>query len=667
MHAREAKQRIELLKKEIEHHRYLYHVRDTQEISDAALDSLKKELFDLEQQYPQYITPDSPTQRVAGEPLSAFQKVTHVQRMLSLNDAFSREDMDAWLGRMQRFLPDAQFSYFAEPKIDGLAMNLTYVNGVLYTAATRGNGYVGEDVTANIRTIQSVPLTLRAIPALRGIERVDVRGEVYMTKEVFQAVNAERERTGQPLYMNPRNLAAGSIRQLDPQLTASRELRFVAYALPTDLGQRTHAEEHALLEQLGFRVEHVCRECATLDEVMHMYDELQRKREELPFDIDGMVVMVNDNILFQRLGVVGKAPRGSIALKFPAEQVTTVVEDIQVQVGRTGVLTPVAHLKPVRVAGTMVKRATLHNLDEIRRLDVRVGDTVIIQKAGDIIPDIVQVLTNLRSGHPRQWQMPQHCPLCNTRVEHSEGEVAYYCTNGECEGKHREQLYHFVSRQGCDIDGLGPKIIDQLIDQDLVATPADIFMLTIEDVQPLERFAEKSAKNLIESIEQARTIPLHRLLFALGIRHVGEQMARDLADHFMSLEAIISATPDELQQVQHVGPAAIESIVAYMRNPKHRHMLAELMEQMRITHAPKVSGGVLAGQSFLFTGTLSQMTRDEAKDRVRALGGSVVSSVSKALSFLVVGDDPGSKLTKAEQLGVTILSEEEFMKKLNEA
>ncbi|MCW1929934.1 MAG: NAD-dependent DNA ligase LigA [Candidatus Kerfeldbacteria bacterium] len=662
MNKKEVKQRIELLKKEIEHHRYLYHVRDIQEISDAALDSLKKELFDLEQQYPEYITPNSPTQRVAGEPLAQFTKVTHSHRMLSLNDAFSREDMEEWVARMERFLPEANFSFFVEPKIDGLAMNLTYKNGELVVASTRGNGYVGEDVTVNIRTIQSVPLQLRDIPVIRHVDTVEIRGEVYMTKQSFNAVNTEREKAGEPLYMNPRNLAAGSIRQLDPHLTASRDLRFLAYALPTDLGQKTHAEEHKLLESMGFRTDPLCRVCTSIDDVMKMYGEMQKKRDALPYQIDGMVIMVNDNALFTRLGVVGKAPRGSVALKFPAEQATTVVEAIDVQVGRTGVLTPVAHLRPVRVAGTMVKRATLHNMDEIRRLDVRVGDTVVIQKAGDIIPDIVEVLKKMRSGKPRTWQMPKRCPLCNALVQQPEGEVAFYCTNPDCDGKHREQLYHFVSKHAFDIEGLGPKIIDQLVEQDLIATPADIFTLTEEDLVPLERFAEQSAHNLLESIRERTTISLARFLYALGIRHVGEQMAHTLADEFKTLDAFLQASAEDIDVIPRIGPAAVKSIAEYLSNPKHQKMLKALREHLTIQKVKTNASGKLSGTSFLFTGALSHMTREEAKERVQALGGKTAVSVTAELSYLVVGDKPGSKLTKAEKLGVTVLSEDEFLK-----
>lgn len=661
MNAREAKKRIEVLKKEIEHHRYQYHVLDAPEISDAALDSLKKELDDLEQRYPQYITPDSPTQRVAGEPLSQFKKVTHAQRMLSLNDAFSQQDMDEWFARMQRFLPSDEYTFFAEPKIDGLAMNLTYRNGVLAIASTRGNGYVGEDVTANIRTLHSVPLQLPKIAELRGIETVEIRGEVYMTTKAFDAVNRERSLAGEPLYMNPRNLAAGSIRQLDPRLTASRDLRFLAYAIPTNLGQRTHAEEHALLQKLGFRVDTLCRSCDSIAEVMKTYDALQKKRATLPYQIDGMVIVVNDNALFSRLGVVGKAPRGAIALKFPAEQATTVVEDIVVQVGRTGVLTPVAHLRPVRVAGTMVKRATLHNIDEIQRLDVRVGDTVIIQKAGDIIPDIVQVLKNMRPKHSRVWHMPSLCPLCNAQVTRTEGEVAYYCSNPDCEGKHREQLYHFVSKQAFDIEGLGPKIIDALVEGDLIATPADIFTLTIEDLEPLERFAEKSAHNLIQAIAARTTISFPRFLFSLGIRHVGEQMAYALAQEFQTLPAFLSTTTEQLDSIPHVGEAAIESILTYIANPQHIAMLDALTRHVHIERMQLHTQGKFAGKSFLFTGSLTQMTRTEAKERVQALGGKAAGAVTKELDYLVVGDAPGSKLSKAEALGVRILSEDEFL------
>lgn len=660
-----AKQRITHLCKEIEHHRYVYHVLDKQEISDAALDSLKKELFDLEQQYPDLVTPDSPTQRVAGEPLPGFKKVEHRVPMLSLNDAFSAEDMTEWEERMKRVVSRGSTTYYAEPKIDGLAMSIIYVDGAFTVGATRGNGRVGEDVTQNLRTIESIPLRLRPHPLLKKFKRIEVRGEVYMTKKTFEHINREREKAGEPLYMNPRNTAAGSIRQLDSRLTASRALMFLAYAVATPLNLKHHADEHALLKALGFKTDTLTQRCRTLKDVMHYYEQLQRKRDSLQFQIDGVVVRVDDNALFDRLGVVGKAPRGAIALKFPAEQATTVVEDIQVQVGRTGVLTPVAHLRPVRVAGTTVQRATLHNMDEIQRLDVKIGDTVIVEKAGDIIPDIVHVLPNLRTGKERAFRMPRQCPMCGSKVTRRDGEVAYVCTNKSCYGQQREQLYHFVSKKALDIDGLGPKIIDHLLDSGLIRSAADLFALTVNDVQPLERFAETSAKNIVDAIHAARRVALYRLIFGLGIRHVGEQTAVVLANEFTSMDRLRHANREQLEALPDVGPVVAESIATYFADPTTQQHLDELLKHLDV-QPPTVTkrSNTLEGKKFLFTGTLTSLTRDEASQRVRERGGTVVNSVTKDLTYLVVGDKPGSKLAKAEKLGIGVLNEDQFARLL---
>lgn len=662
MNKNQAQQRIEKLKKEIQHHRYQYHVLDMQEISDAALDSLKKELFDLEQEHPELVTTDSPTQRVAGEALDKFKKVEHQTRMLSLNDTFNEDDVRAWEERILRVDPDIKPSYFAETKMDGLALSLIYLDGILKLGATRGNSRVGEDVTHNIRTIESVPLKLQDLTLVQRSKRIEVRGEVYMSKQTFEQVNKEREAVGEPTYANPRNTAAGSIRQLDPQVAAQRKLMFMAYALPTDLGQKTHQDEHELLGRLGFRTDPDARQCANIKQIMSFYGEVNRKREKLAYQIDGVVVQINDNQQFQRLGIVGKAPRGAMALKFPAEQATTTVEDIQVQVGRTGALTPVAHLRPVQVAGTTVQRATLHNIDEIERLGVRIGDTVVIEKAGDIIPDIVQVLDKMRSGKEKPFRMPLLCPVCNAKAVRPEGEVAYYCKNKDCFGQQKEQFYHFISKKGFDIDGLGPKIIDQLLDQGLISTPADLFTLQTSDLEPLERFAETAAQNVVEAIKQARAVPLARLIFALGIRHVGEQTAIDLAEYFGTFEKFSAANAEQLEAIHDIGPAATESILEYFQDAKNEKYLKQLLEYLNIEKPPQKRSQKLVGKSFLFTGSLTSMTRDGAKDLVRQNGGVVVSSVSNKLDYLVVGEKAGSKVEKAKKAEVQILTERAFLK-----
>lgn len=662
MNKSEVKRRIKQLREEINHHRYLYHVLDKQEISEAALDSLKDELVKLEEQHPEYITPDSPTQRVAGQPLDKFVKVNHSSRMLSLNDAFHKEDLENWDGRLERLLPGQQRSYFADPKIDGLAIALIYQDGMLQVGATRGDGFVGEDVTHTIRTIESIPLRLRDNEGLDLKGTIEVRGEVYMEYADFERINKEREKNGEELYMNPRNTAAGSLRQLDPALAAERKLKFFAYSMMTDLGQTSRSSEREVLQQLGFQTTIDSKVCTTLDEVMEYYERLFEKREQLAYQIDGVVVHIDNKELFGKYGVVGKAPRGAVAMKFPAEQATTVVEDIVIQVGRTGALTPVAHLRPVQVAGTTVQRATLHNMDEIERLGVLIGDTVIIQKAGDIIPDIVEVLPNLRSGKENTFSMPVACPECGKPVVQKEGEVAHYCVNMACPARHREGLYHFVSKKALNIDGVGPRIIDQLLDADIINNAADLFILQEDDLLQLEGFQELSASNVVQSITASSTVQLHRFIYALGIRHVGEQTAVMLANAFGSVEAFRNASADDLEHLHDIGPAAADSITTYFNNEKHVEVFDALLKQLTIENPTvAVEGGVLQGKTFLFTGTLQSMTRDSAKEMVRAQGGKVVSSVTKKLDYLVVGKKAGSKLAKAEKLDVTVWTEEQFL------
>ncbi|MBI4407583.1 MAG: NAD-dependent DNA ligase LigA, partial [Candidatus Kerfeldbacteria bacterium] len=497
MNLNSAKQRIAQLKQTIDHHRYLYHVLDKQEISEAALDSLKHELAQLEEQFPQLVTTDSPTQRVGGKPLPGFKKVKHSRGMLSLNDVFSAKELQEWEQRVRKLAPGKP-QYYAEIKMDGLAVNLRYEAGIFVQGATRGDGKVGEDVTENLKTIESIPLRLLGdYPAV-----VEVRGEVYMTKQHFEQLNQREDNK----YANPRNVSAGSIRQLDPKMTASRKLSFMAYDCVTDLGLQYHSEIHQWLQDHGFPSNPHNKICRSLAEVETYHADIMKRRAKLPYWTDGVVVNIDDLELFKTLGVIGKAPRGSVAYKFPAEQATTIVEDIQVQVGRTGALTPVAHLKPVFVAGTTVSRATLHNDDEIKRLDVRIGDTAIIEKAGDIIPDVVKVLPELRSKSSKAYLFPKKCPACGSAVERRAGEVAYYCPNPNCFAQERERFYHFVSKTGFDIRGLGPKIIDQLMDEGLIHEYADLFKLTAGDLEPLERFAEKKASNIVADIHARRQI-----------------------------------------------------------------------------------------------------------------------------------------------------------------
>lgn len=679
----EAKERIQKLRKEINYHRYLYHVLDRQEISDAALDSLKHELGELEEKFPEFIIPDSPTQRVGGTVLAGFKKIRHSVPMLSLTDVFSAKELGEWEERMRRFLP-AEYDYFAEAKIDGFAISLVYEKGLLKTGATRGDGKAGEDVTENLKTIESLPLRLEnpsgfadekevreiftRFPRLKRVltkipDRLEIRGEVYMTKKAFAQVNRGQQKKGLPLFANPRNIAAGSVRQLDPKITASRKLDFIAYGLVTDLGQESHEEEHALARLLGFKTVEPAFYGKNLKEVTAFSEKVREAREKLPFLIDGIVIQVNSRDLFLRLGVVGKAPRGATAFKFPGKEATTMVENIIVQIGRTGALTPVAVLKPVEVGGVTVSRATLHNLEEIRRLDVRVGDTVIVQRAGDVIPDIVRVLKNLRPRGAKEFRMPT--TFCGQSVIRKKNEVAHRILHPEkCLLVIRKKFYHFVSKGAFDMRGLGPKIIDRLIDEGLVDTPADLFHLKEGDIKPLERFAEKSAENLVQAIQERKNIELPRLVLALGILHVGEETAIDLAEHFGTLAELQNSSLADLAKIPNIGPVVAQSIWGWFQNQVNRQFVKKLLQAgVRIKphlHARKRQK--FSGRVFVLTGGLESVTRDEAKNRIRSLGGEISGSVSKKTDYVVVGKDPGSKLAQAKKLGVKTITEEEFQK-----
>ncbi|MDO8424505.1 MAG: NAD-dependent DNA ligase LigA [bacterium] len=660
----EARKRIEKLKDLINHHRYLYHVEDQQELSDEAFDSLKKEIFDLEQEFPEFITPDSPTQRVGGKPLEKFEKVRHPAPMISLNDAFSVEDMEDWLERISRLLSEKEkeeIDFYCELKIDGLAVELIYENGILKQGSTRGDGLIGEDVIQNLRTIEAIPLSLvnHNLPSA-----VVVRGEAFCAKSELKRINQEQKERRLPAFANPRNLAAGSIRQLDPKVTASRKLDSFAYELITDFNQETHEGKHGILKNLGFKINPHNKYCRSLKEVFVFHDFWQNNREKLPYEIDGVVVIVNKNSIFEKLGVAGKAPRGAIAYKFPLKQVATVVKNIVVQVGRTGAITPVALLEPVKVGGVTVSRATLHNEDEIKRLGIKIGDTVIVGRAGDVIPDIIKALPELRQGKEKDFKMPQNCPACGARLVKPGSEVLWRCPNRKCFAQLREYFYHFVSRSAFDVVGLGPKIIDRLIDEGLVQDPSDLFNLEEGDILPLERFAEKSAKNLISAIQLKKKITLPRFIYALGIRNVGEETARDLAEHFGSVEKLKQASLDDLQNIADVGPRVSQSIHNYFREKKNLDFLDRL-EKMEV----RVSGqgtlrakdSKLKGKTFVLTGSLEAMAREAAKEKIRGLGGNASESVSRKTDYVVAGLEPGLKYVEAKKLGIKILSEKEFL------
>jgi len=648
-----AKTRLAKLREEINHHRYNYHVLDREEISADALDSLKHELTQLEQQFPDMITPDSPSQRVAGEPLTQFSQVAHTQPMLSLNDVFSPEELAEWEKRLRRTVgTDAALEYFAELKYDGLAVSVRYENGVLVQAATRGNGRIGEDVTANVRTIESVPLRLRE-PIT-----VEARGEVIMTKKVFARLNKEAEKAGRKSYANPRNLAAGTLRQLDPKLVAARPLELMIYGLVDESTELpTHAAEHQRARELGFKVSREERTTSKLGGIEQYWRNVEKRRAKLPFQIDGIVVTVNARPLFRRLGVVGKSARGSVAFKFAPEQVTTTVNDIRVNVGRTGAVTPFAWLEPVRVAGTTVSLATLHNEDEVKRKDIRIGDTVILQKAGDIIPEVVQSLPNLRTGQEKVFKMPKKCPNCGTPLERQPNGAVTRCPNPNCYALEAGRLEHFASREALDIDGVGEKLVRQLLTAKLVRDPADLFHLEPGDLEALPGFAVKKAERVVAGIEAAKEVALERFIYALGIRHVGLQTAIDLANHFETFEAFRRATAGELEQVEGIGGVVAEAIAAWLANPTHQKLLDRLLEA-GITFKATVRTDELTGLNIVVTGTLDEISREEAESLVRAKGGKAGSSVSNETDYLVAGSNPGkSKMTAAEKFGTTVIDE----------
>ena len=688
----EAKKRIEKLRDEINHHRYLYHVLDKPNVNDAAFDSLKNELEKLEERFPEFITPDSPTRRVGGEPLDKFEKVAHSSPMMSLFDAFTEDDMREWEDRLLKILnlKKKNFSplqYYCELKLDGLAGALRYRNGSFVLGATRGDGKIGENVTRNLKTIESIPLVLRK-PTRKELKKIgfsdkqtkniydkiehgiiEARGEAIMRNSVLRELNKKYKKAGKPELANPRNAAAGSIRQLDPKLAAERKLDFYVYSLVTDLGQTTREQEHKLARLLGFKVLRYNRLCADLNAAIKFHHEREKKREELDFECDGVVVKVNELSLWPRLGIVGKGPRYIMAYKFTAEQVTTKIREIVWQVGRTGILTPTAVLEPVRVGGVTVSHATLHNMDEIRRLGLKIGDTVIIERAGDVIPKIIKSLPNLRDGKERNIKVPKKCPMCGSAVERVAGEVAYRCVNSDCYAVNLRRLIHWASRNAMDIEGLGPKIIGQLAKNGLVADVSDFYTLEVGDLKPLERFADKSAENLIKAIQKSKQADLARFIFGLGIRHVGEETALLLAQQITNYELRITNLAEKihklkLEEINDIGPIVAKSIFDWFRDEKNLEILRKL-DKNGLKIKPKkiaAAGKKLTGLTFVLTGALSSLTRDEAKAKIRELGGNVSSSVSKKTDYVVAGSDPGSKYDKAKKLGVNIISEEEFLK-----
>lgn len=704
-----ATKRAKELREVIDEYRYQYHVLDSPSVTDEIYDSLTRELRQLEEAYPDLVTPDSPTQRVGGKALAKFKSIAHRKPMLSLNDIFSIEELEAWEKRTKKLLEKLHSSrgvgsdavqdsdedrkqgvaslqrartsddgaamraasasgieYYAELKMDGLAMALQYEKGVFARAITRGDGITGEDVTHTVRTIQTVPLQLRKskkAPA-EVYKFFEVRGEVILPRAEFERVNKERAKAGLPLFANPRNAGAGTIRQLDPSVAAKRNMQFIAYGIEMDLpGMDTHGDEHNLARELGFKVDpHDCI-CKNLTEIEAVIEEWKEKRPSLPFNIDGLVFTINSNADFERLGVAGKAPRGAVAFKYPAETATTVLEDIRVSIGRTGAVTPYAVLTPVKVAGSTVARATLHNEDEIARKDLRIGDTVIIHKAGDVIPEVVEPIVKLRTGKEKKFIMPRE--FKGIKIVKPEGEAVARLADLSYGEVKWQRLIHFVSKGAFDIDGLGEKILAQLMEEGLVETAVDIFKLKKDDLLGLERFAELSAQNLIDSIKEHSTVTLGRFIFALGIRHVGSKTAHDIATHFGSLEKFLGASSDNLHHIDGVGEVVADSVASWLKDRKNVTFVHDLVKAgVTVKNEKAKAGGKFAGTTWVFTGTMDAMSREEAETKITQLGGNATSSVSKNTSYVVVGAEPGSKYDKARKLGVTILKEKQFLERI---
>lgn len=666
----ELEQRAATLRELINHYNYLYYVLDNPEVPDAEYDRLFRELQDLEQAHPVLRTADSPTQRVGGEALDKFAEVEHAMPMLSLDNVFDLAELTAFDKRVRDWLNSEQpQTYAAEPKLDGLAISIRYENGVLVQAATRGDGTRGEDVTVNVRTIKSVPLKLQGenIPAV-----VEVRGEIFMPKAGFERLNKQQLENNKKVFVNPRNAAAGSLRQLDSRITAQRPLEIYCYGLGYLEGMdrpQSHSAAMQLIEQWGCRISPELKVLTGLEACQRYIQELGERRDSLDYDIDGVVLKIDDTVLQERLGFVSRAPRWAIAYKYPAQEEMTVVEDIEVQVGRTGALTPVARLKPVFVGGVTVSNATLHNEDEIRRKDVRIGDSVIVRRAGDVIPEVVKVINSKRPDDAREFVMPKQCPVCGSDVEREEGEAVSRCSGGLfCAAQRKEAIKHFASRKAMDIDGLGDKLVEQMVDADMIKDAADLFLLKIDDIAGLERMGQKSAENLVNALQAARETRFPRFLYALGIREVGEATARSLAMHFEDLPALMQADVDALVEIEDVGPVVAHHIQTFFQQTHNREVIERLLDVG--VHWPQEerasTNTLLSGKTLVLTGTLSQMSRSEAKEKLLALGAKVAGSVSKKTDYVVAGSDAGSKLTKAESLGIPVVGEDTLIEWLTQ-
>ncbi|MDD5259819.1 MAG: NAD-dependent DNA ligase LigA [bacterium] len=663
------KKEIEKLRQDIELHNYKYYNENNPVLTDAEYDQLMQRLFALEEKYPQYKTPDSPTQRVGAKPAKELSTVKHLTPMLSLANAFDNEELMAFDKRVKKLLdwPEGKdLPYVAELKIDGLAVNLTYENGILARAATRGDGYEGEEITNNIRTIKAIPLKLQSSAAIKKPTVIEIRGEIYLEHQEFNRINKEREKNGESLFANPRNAAAGSVRQLDPSITAHRKLDIFVYGTGQAQGLKlaTHWETLEYLKKLGFKINSVNKLCNNIGEAISFCQAWEEKKGSLPYDADGIVVKVNSIAQQGVLGQVSRSPRWAIAYKFAAEQAVTVIKDIEVGVGRTGALTPVAIMEPVEVSGVMVSHATLHNEDEIRRKDVRIGDTVVIQRAGEVIPEVVRVMTEKRTGREKVFVMPKKCPVCGSDVYRPMDEAVARCTGIACPAQVKERIIHFASRTAMDIEGLGESWVEILVDKKLISDPADIYFIKKEDLLTLERMGEKSASNLIKAINESKNREFSKLICALGIRHVGEHIAEVLTEYYSSLDELAKTNKEELKNIHEIGPAIAESIEIFFKQEETKIVLVKLRQAgVRLQQERKEKKEqILAGKTFVLTGGLEAFTRDEAARMIKDLGGRVTASVTKKTDYVVAGTDPGSKYDKAKELGVKILDEAGFKK-----
>jgi len=665
----EVKEKIEKLRRDIEYHNYRYYVLDSPVITDGEYDRMMRELQELEEAYPEFLTPNSPTQRVGAKPLEEFATVTHTIPMLSLANAMSEEEVIEFDKRVKKLLGVTEVDYVIEVKIDGLAVELVYINGEFVLGSTRGDGFTGEDITQNLRTIKSIPMRLLQTDNISIPERLEVRGEVYMGRKEFEELNKKREITGEPIFANPRNAASGSVRQLDPKITASRKLNIFCYAMGqiTNMELKTHMEFLDCLKKWGFRVNPYTKLCHNLDEIFEHYNYIKSIRDEIPYEIDGTVIKVNRLDYQSALGQVSRSPRWAIAYKFEAHEEESIIKDIIVGVGRTGALTPVAILEPVNIGGVVVERATLHNEDEIKRKDIMVGDHVIVTRAGDVIPEIVRVITEKRTGSEIPFVMPEKCPVCDEPVVRPEGEAIRRCVNINCPAQIKGRIIHFASKRAMDIEGLGEKLVDQLVDKGIVKDVSDLYYLTKDELANLERMAEKSAHNIIDAINDSKKRPFNRFIYALGIRHVGEHISGLLAEHYKNIEELMAAKEEELINIPEIGPEVAASIVFFFNDEKNRRTIERIINAGVEIEYRKEGHRPLEGLVFVFTGALKSMSRDEAKRLVESLGGKTSNSVGKKVNFVVAGEEAGSKLDKAKQMGVKIIDEQEFLRMIREA